>query len=119
MATTTKTQTCTWKGATGKDDIYNVHKLPVSFNGDQYGNYIYTKINANRQWVPIYIGEGDLGDRVSNNHHKATCIAAKGATHVQVHLTGSKAVGTAEEKDLLARYANTFLPTGCNKAPGG
>ena len=91
----------------------------MSFNKDQYGNYIYAKLNAEGQWVPVYIGEGDLGDRVSDNHHKASCIKSKGATHVHAHLTATKAAGLAEEKDLLARYTNAFEPTGCNEAPGG
>ncbi len=34
----TMAKTCTWTGATGRDYTYNVHKLPVSFNNNQYGN---------------------------------------------------------------------------------
>ena len=93
--------------------------LPASFNEDQYGNYIYTRRNNEDRWVPIYIGEGDLGDRVSDNHHKAKCIKSKGATHVHVHLTANKKAGQAEEADLLARFTNALMPHGCNEAPGG
>lgn len=113
------TKTCIWVGSSGNKYTYRVHKLPVSFNKDQYGNYIFARLNDKGKWVSIYIGEGDLGDRVSDNHHKAKCIISKGATHVHVHLTPSKTAGQAEEADLLAHYTNAFAPTGCNEAPGG
>lgn len=120
MTTTeTKAKTCTWTGATGHGYTYNVHALPVSFNDDQYGNYIYARINDQDQWVPVYIGEGDLGERVSDSHHKAECIKSKGATHVHVHLTANKSSGQTEEADLLAYYTNAFEPHGCNEARGG
>jgi hypothetical protein len=119
MTTTTLSKTCNWNGASGKTYGYHVNKLPASFNKGQYGNYVYAKLNANNRWVPVYIGEGDLGERISDNHHKALCIRNKGATHVHVHIAGTKAEGTAEEKDLLANYKNAFVPTGCNEALGG
>ncbi len=119
MTNTTLTKTCNWNGVSGSAYKYHVHKLPSSFGRGRYGNYIYTKLNANNHWVPIYIGEGDLGDRIGDGHHKAQCIKIMGATHVHVHTTGTKAQGTAEEKDLLANYKNAFAPSGCNEAPGG
>ena len=120
MTTTeTKTETCTWIGITGNGYVYDVHKLPASFKDDQYGNYIYTRISNENKWVPIYIGEGDLGERVGDSHHKAECIKAKGATHVHEHLTVNKTEGKAEETDLLSRYTDAFAPKGCNEAPGG
>ncbi len=120
MTTTeTITKTCTWIGASGNEYTYHVHDLPTSFNKDQYGNYIYTRLNNEDRWIPIYIGDGDLDDRVSDNHHKAKCIKSKGATHVHVHLTANKKAGQAEEADLLARFTNAFMPHGCNEAPSG
>ncbi len=113
------TPTCNWKGASGVTYTYHIHELPVSLPKDNYGNYIYSKRSEANKWVPIYIGEGDLGDRVSDNHHQSTCIKSKGATHVHVHLNDSEAVGKAEETDLLARYTNALKPSGCNERPGG
>jgi len=114
-----KTQTCTWTGASGKNYTYYVHDLTFGFNKNQYGNYIYSKINSDNRWVPIYIGEGDLGERVSDDHHKAKCIKSKGATHVHAHKTSGKMAGEAEETDLLVRYTNAYEPTGCNEKIGG
>lgn len=110
--------TCAWIGASGVQYTYYIHELPVSFQ-EAYGNYIYSKLNNENRWVPIYIGEGDLSDRVSTAHHRTTCIERKGATHVHVHTTGSKADGQAEEKDLLGNYGNAYEPYGCNVASGG
>ena len=110
---------CDWIGASGTSYTYDIHQLLVSFNDDQLGNYIYSKLNANNRWVPIYIGEGDLGDRISDSHQQALCIEDKGATHVHVHLNSSKEATTAEEEDLLARYTNAYKPTGCNVKRGG
>lgn len=115
----TDTPTCNWTGASGFTYTYHMRELPVSFPKDNYGNYIYSKLNWANKWVPIYIGEGDLSDRVSDNHHQSTCIKSKDATHVHVHLNDSETVGKAEETDLLARYTNTFKPSGCNERPGG
>jgi len=111
--------TCTWTGKSGTPYTYYVHKLPTTFDPDQDGNYIYAKKNAEGKWAPIYIGQGDLADRVSDDHHQAACIARKGATHVHVHLNRTEEDRTTEEADLLARFTNAFKPTGCNEKEGG
>lgn len=83
------------------------------------GNYIYTKLNTENHWVPIYIGQGDLSDRISPNHHKAECIERKGATHVHVHANANESKRLSEERDLLARYTQAYAPKGCNEKKGG
>lgn len=110
--------TCNWNGASGKTYLYHVHTLPFSFDSKQDGNYIYTKI-VNNKWTPIYIGQGDLGDRVGPNHHQANCINNKGATHVHAHLNPVEQNRTNEESDLLASYTNSYKPNGCNEKIGG
>lgn len=114
-----ETPSCNWIGASGKLYRYFIHKLPTSFNANQPGNYIFTKVNAENKWVPIYIGQGDLGDRVSDDHHKWECIQRKGATHVHVHTNAIEDARLAEEKDLLANYKNAYAPNGCNEKEGG
>lgn len=112
-------ETCIWTGKSAIDYTYYIWTLPVSFNAGQDGNYIYSRKNDKGQWVPIYIGQGDLHDRVSDDHHQADCIKKKGATHVHVHLNQSEKARTAEEADLLARYTNAYKPYGCNEKEGG
>lgn len=111
--------TCTWTGSSGTTYTYYIHQLPVSLQ-EAYGNYIYSKASAEpNRWLPIYIGEGDLADRIGSAHHQATCIRRTGATHVHVHTTASKNLGQREEKDLLGNYTNAYQPQGCNVKPGG
>jgi hypothetical protein len=110
---------CTWRGASGTDYSYFIYSLPFTFNPNQDGNYIYSRLNDQGKWVPIYIGQGDLADRVSDDHHQGACIKKKGATHVHVHLNGSEGDRTSEEADLLARFANAYKPNGCNDREGG
>jgi hypothetical protein len=111
-------ETCNWVGISGKSYTYYVHSLPSNFNVNQDGNYIFTK-TENNKWVPIYIGQGDLGDRITTNHHKANCILKKGATHVHAHLNARLQDRLAEEQDLLAAYSQAYEPIGCNEKVGG
>ena len=110
---------CAWIGKSKKEYSYGVFKLPVKFP-QELGNYIFTKKNIQNRWVPIYIGEGDLYERVSSgNHHQQNCIDSKGATHVHAHLTDDKKASVSEEADLLGHYTNAYKPNGCNEKEGG
>ena len=86
--------------------------------GEQ-GNYIYAKVSQGR-WLPIYIGQGDLGERTNiDNHHQSICLKAKGATHVHAHVNQREAARMVEEADLLASHLQAYQPTGCNEKTGG
>lgn len=111
--------TCTWVGASGAKYTYYIHSLPVNFRSNQDGNYIYSKQNVLGQWVPVYIGQGDLASRVSDAHHQADAIRRKGATHVHVHVNLDETARTFEESDLLGNYPGAYAPTGCNQRLGG
>ena len=115
----TEIHTCNWVGTSGTVYRYSIHRLPISFEGDQPGNYIFAKVNTESKWVPIYIGQGDLGERVSDNHHKWNCIERRGATHIHVHKNVEESARLEEEKDLLANYPNAYAPGGCNERGGG
>ena len=111
--------TCVWIGASGAKYTYHVWPRHPDIGANQDGNYIYAKTNAQGQWVPVYIGQGDLSVRTTKNHHRAKCIDTKGATAVHVHLNAKEADRLAEEKDLLANYSQAYEPTGCNVKEGG
>jgi hypothetical protein len=110
--------TCDWVGVSGTSYTYYVYPLPASFDPNQAGNYIYSRTNDAGQWVPIYIGQGDLRDRAST-HHQANCIRSKGATHFQCHKNVTEQARLAEERDLLDRYTNAYQLSGCNERYGG
>ena len=106
-----------WTGKSGTKYGYWSKQLPFSCNPGQDGNYIFAKI-VNNVWVPIYIGQGDLHDRVNDpTHYK--CATGKGATHVHVHTNTKEQDRLNEESDLLAGHSNAYAPTGCNQKVGG
>jgi len=107
-----------WVGASGREYRYFVYALPYGFKGGQDGNYIFARQEPEGKWVPVYIGQGDLGDRVGN-HHRAECIRRKGATHVHARLNASEADRREEEGDLLAAHPEAYVPAGCNEKEGG
>jgi hypothetical protein len=110
---------CVWTGGSGKRYTYYVWPRQPEVASDQTGNYIYAKKNAKNQWVPIYIGEGDLSVRCTSNHHQHECIDLKGATAVHMHKNADDAARWSEESDLLAAYPSAYAPTGCNIKSGG
>jgi hypothetical protein len=113
-------ETCIWTRASGEKYQYFVYPRHPSVNEGQDGNYIYSRKNEKGQWVPIYIGEGDLSKRATPDHHRTECIDAKKATHVHLRLNADKDTRRAEEKDLLARFTNALVQNGgCNVSPTG
>jgi len=111
---------CEWTGASTKKYLYSVFKLPISFNSNQDGNYIYARLDTEQNcWIPLYIGQGCLSDRCSDQHDRAKEIASKGATHVRAHLNPDEAARKNEESDLLASFPQAYAPIGCNVKIGG
>jgi hypothetical protein len=109
---------CVWTGKSGTKYTFWIYSLPASFDPNQPGNYIYTKMDSQGYWQPIYIGQGDLNDR-ANNHHQAMRLRQKGATHFHCHKNVSEQSRLAEESDLLAMYTQAYAPIGCNDRTGG
>ena len=109
---------CNWVGASNTSCTYYIHEMPVTFSAGQSGNYIFAKL-VNNLWFPIYIGQGDLADRISDQHHQMACILRKGATHVHVHTNSIEHHRLNEEADLLDNYPMAFAPIGCNQKGGG
>ena len=103
-----------WIGVSDRSYRYKVFKLPVAFDGRQFGNYVLAKHGVGGRWIPIYIGEGDLAKRIGPNHYKAHCIKSKGATHAHVHLTADEHDRRAEMRDMLSRHREAYEPIGCN-----
>jgi len=107
-----------WIGVDGQRYKYSVHNLPTEFDSGDYGNYIFTKKTNDGHWIPIYIGQGDLGVLIGKTDPQLKCIKEMGATHVHVHRNNSEWVRTSEEHDLLESYLKVFKPFGCNYKGG-
>jgi hypothetical protein len=106
-----------WTGTSGAKYGYWSIKLPYSCETGHNGNYIFTKI-VNNVWVPIYIGQGDINDRVNDPQHYK-CAINKGATHIHVHLNWKESDRLAEEQDLLKGHSSAYDPIGCNEKEAG
>ena len=99
-----------WLGLSGKSYRYivftidrNLHTVATTLDAVG-GNYCFARENPNHSWTPIYFGEtGDLSERF-NNHHKASCIKRKGATHIHVRENTKKSERLVEEKDLNDKW---------------
>jgi hypothetical protein len=93
---------CSWTGASGVSYVYYIRPRGSALAPNQMGNYICAKKNSEGQWVPVYIGQGDL----SASGSQQRLLDSRGATHVHMHLTTTEEARLAEERDLLARYPN-------------
>jgi hypothetical protein len=112
-------QTVEWPGRSGKNYTYYIYGRHPKIEPKQDGNYIYARINNKNEWVPVYIGQGDLGVRCTKSHHQVQCIDSKLATHVHLHLNKTEVARLAEERDLLANFPDAYDPSGCNVRKGG
>jgi len=110
--------TAVWTGASGTKYTYYVWPRHPIINAGQDGNYIYAKLVGDR-YQAIYIGQGDLSVRVTDDHHRTECIDSKGATSIHIHLNAVESDRLAEERDLLASNLNAYSPSGCNIKRGG
>jgi hypothetical protein len=93
---------CRWTGASGASYTYYIRPRGAELAPNQMGNYIYAKKDSEGQWMPVYIGQGDLSAHSSQQE----LLDSRGATHVHMHLTTTEEARLAEERDLLARYPN-------------
>ena len=107
-------ETSEWIGVDGQRYKYQIHNLPTDFNPGERGNYIFAKKTNDGHWIPIYIGQGDLGVMIDKASPQLKCIKEMGATHVHVHPNDSEGVRISEEYDLLESYLKVFKPHGCN-----
>ena len=107
-------ETFEWIGVEGQRYTYCVHILPADFVPGKFGNYIFTKKSKSGEWTPIFIGQGELGAKICEDHSQLKCIKEMGATHVHVHANDSEWVRISEEHDLLESYLKVFEPHGCN-----
>jgi hypothetical protein len=106
-----------WIGKSGNSYTYNVFSIDINFNPNQNGNYIFCK-KINGIWTPLYIGEGDLKERVEFRRNEG-CVTQKGATHIHAHLNSGNRARLDEEDDLLNKHPESYKPTGCNERKGG
>ena len=78
---------------------------------------MYPMAHALKVLIPVFIGAGDLTQRVAIDPRVGDCIEANGVTHVHVHVNHDRDKRLAEAKDLLGNYPQARVPTGCSEEP--
>ena len=88
-------QNAHWPTADGKKHEFEVYSPNVSWNSVG-GIYIFTYLQANNYWKPLYIGQTeDFSQRIPNHERWAEAVR-RGATHIHV-----KVVSHASTRDVL------------------
>ena len=106
-------ETSLWVGESGAQYLYYVYERHPDVP-KRMGIFIYSKKNQEDLWTPVFIGQGDLSIRSSDNPELIARIDAKGATHVLLRVNSDEADRKGEIADLLKRYQNAFEPDGCH-----
>lgn len=68
------------------------------------GVYIFTGLNRQNQWVPIYLGQADSFRNRIPSHEQWSPAKQLGATHVHARVEPLKANRDQLEKDLIRAY---------------
>ena len=99
--------TIKWKGKSGKEYPYNIHKLDVTHSAVP-ANYVFTRITPDGTFAPIYVGEtGDISERF-DWHHKWDCIVENEVSHICTHRSSDDPkIRQAEEQDIIYNYSPT------------
>lgn len=108
-----------WPTTNGNSLEFTGYPIDTNFTAGQFGNYIFAKFtNNNNTCLAVYIGEGDIKDRVTD-HLKKGCVTKKGATHIFVRLNNNEKGRFDDETKLLIGNPEAYEPTGCNVKEGG
>lgn len=77
---------------------------PNSTWNDVPGVYIFCGVNAQNQWVPLYVGQAEsFRDRFSS-HEKWSPAVQRGARHVHVRVVPQATMRDVVERELIKAY---------------
>lgn len=107
-------QASKFQGASGTTYAYYVFPLDFSPKDDQFGNYMLARQSQEGRWIPVFIGQGNLKERVSDKAHMRNA-QKKGATHILARVNQNEHLRRVEERDLLVAHPEACAPTGCNE----
>jgi hypothetical protein len=105
-----------WTGGSGRTYTFVVVPWPAPLEfGVVDGNYICARQTVNGDWMPVFIGEGDLADPCDESHPRFDQLLKRGVTHLHCHINNDPAARRREAQDLLAGQTLAFMPVGCNR----
>ena len=109
-----------WTGKSGASYTFVVIPWPAPLDeGYVVGNYICARRSDHGDWIPVYIGEGDLGSACSKKHPCFGLLQKRGVTHMHCHLNDDADARRHEARDLLSRHTLAVMPIGCNEPVAG
>ena len=109
-----------WTGKSGASYTFVVIPWPAPLDeGYVVGNYICARRTDNGDWIPVYVGEGDLGSPCSKRHPSFDQLRKRGVTHMHCHLNNDADARRHEARDLLSRHTLAVMPIGCNEPVAG
>jgi hypothetical protein len=96
-----------WIGISGRTYTFVVVPWPAPLDvGVLDGNYICARQSVNGEWIPIYIGEGDLADPCLTSEPAFEQMLERGVTHLHCHINDDPAARRRETRDLLLGQAS-------------
>jgi len=109
-----------WTGSSGRTYTFVVVPWPAPLDfGVVDGNYICARQTVNGEWIPVYIGEGDLAAPCAETHPSFDQLLEREVTHFHCHINNDPASRRREARDLLSGHTLALMPTGCNEPPEG
>lgn len=103
-----------FRGASGTNYSYYIFDLAFSPKDSQFGNYMFAKQSDQGHWVPVYIGQGNLKEHMSDKR-QVSLVRKKGATHILARMNPNEQLRRVEEMDMLAGHPEACVPNGCNE----
>jgi len=105
-----------WTGRSGKTYTFVVVPWPAPLDfGVVDGNYICARQTDDGEWIPVYIGEGDLADPCIETHPRFEQLLDLDVTHIHCHINDDPDARRREARDLLSAHTLAFMPIGCNE----
>ena len=95
------------KSVTWSTHEFNIYTTNTTWN-DVAGIYIFTMVNKDNFWIPLYIGQADSFKNRLSDHNKWDAAKRLGMTHVHAKSVGKQTDRDAIEKELIKKYQPTL-----------
>jgi len=92
---------------------YWIYPMPCHFEYHEIGNYVFAKVSAKGEWIPVYVGEGPL-HMAANFNKEAEEAAIRDANYFMAHLNPDDIKRKEECLALIKKLPIVMAPKGMN-----